>query len=122
MEDDIVSKVECQCCGKMMVPTVIRSRGVWISWGMRLDGHVSGSVCPFCLSDNWDGGKRPQHRSMAQKSAILLTLIVSAKVVYGIFTEFAYMAQITISKDFAMGAQWAIIIGAVLLYRKLRYK
>ncbi len=105
-----------------MVPTVIRSRGIWISWGMRLDGHVSGSVCPFCLSENWDGGQRPQHRSMAQKSAILLGLIFSVIVVYGLFTEFAGMSQITLSKNVSMAAQWAVIIGAVLLYRKFRYK
>ncbi|WP_432780723.1 hypothetical protein QZH44_30160 (plasmid) [Pseudomonas corrugata] len=115
-------KVLCQCCGKMMVPTVVRSRGLWISWGMRLDGHVCDSVCPFCLNENWDGGKRPQHRSMAQKTAILLGLMFAVLVIYGLWTEYAGIAQVAVSKNVSMVGQWAIILGAVLLYRKFRYK
>lgn len=72
-----MSKVECQCCKRMMVPSIIYSRGLWISWMVRLDGHIRGSVCPFCLSESWDGGKHPEHRSIAQKSTVLLGLIVS---------------------------------------------
>lgn len=117
-----MSKVECQCCKRMMVPSIIYSRGLWISWMVRLDGHIRGSVCPFCLSESWDGGKHPEHRSMAQKSAVLLGLIVSVMVVYCLLTEIVDIAQITIPNNVDIVVQWAIIIGGVLLYRKLRYK
>lgn len=105
-----------------MVPSIIYSRGLWIGWMVRLDGHIRGSVCPFCLSENWDGLKRPQHRSMIQKFAVLLGLIVSVMVLYGILTVIADIAQITTPNNVDMVVQWAIIIGGVLLYRKLRYK
>ena len=59
---------------------------------------------------------------MAQKSAVLLGLIVSVMVVYCLLTEIVDIAQITIPNNVDIVVQWAIIIGGVLLYRKLRYK
>lgn len=54
------SKVQCQCCGKMMVPRVIFGRGVLIGYGLRIGGGApESSCCPFCLSEEWDGVKRP---------------------------------------------------------------
>jgi len=49
-------KVLCQCCGKMMVPKVILSRGLysWYGWGFG-GGKPESSCCPFCLSTTWEG-------------------------------------------------------------------
>ncbi|MNF93523.1 hypothetical protein D3C84_762020 [compost metagenome] len=48
-----MSKVECQCCKKMMVPKVITSAPFYIS-GVPLGGReAESSVCPFCLSPRW---------------------------------------------------------------------
>lgn len=47
-------KVKCQCCGKMMVPRVVFSRGWYIGWGVRVGGgRPENNVCPFCLSEDW---------------------------------------------------------------------
>lgn len=47
-------KVKCQCCGKMMVPRVVFSRGWYIGWGVRVGGgRPESNVCPFCLSEDW---------------------------------------------------------------------
>lgn len=52
------SKVLCQCCGKMMVPKTIFSRGFYAGWGWRVGGgRPISSCCPFCLSENWEDGK-----------------------------------------------------------------
>lgn len=55
MADD---KVRCQCCEKMMVPTVIKSRGLYVGWqwgGFLGGGRPVSNCCPFCLSEEWDG-------------------------------------------------------------------
>lgn len=44
------SMVTCHNCGKTMVPRATYSRGFW--------GYSpSSNHCPFCLSENWHGGK-----------------------------------------------------------------
>lgn len=53
MEGNSVSKVECQCCKRMMVPKVITSAPLYVS-GVPLGGGApQSSVCPFCLSPKW---------------------------------------------------------------------
>ena len=52
------SKVKCQCCGKVMTPTVLKSRGVFVGWEYGWwfgGGKPVSSCCPFCLSEEWDG-------------------------------------------------------------------
>ncbi|MFB8831978.1 hypothetical protein ACE0DR_27935 [Azotobacter sp. CWF10] len=67
MRDD---KVQCQCCGKWMVPRPIFSRGIW-SNGWRVGGgRVIGSICPFCLDEDWDGVERV-HRGVLFKTVAL---------------------------------------------------
>lgn len=49
-------KVKCQCCGKMMVPRVVFSRGWYVGWGVRIGGgRPKYNICPFCLSEDWRG-------------------------------------------------------------------
>lgn len=62
-----------------MVPQVERTRGVFVGWqwGWRFGaGHAIDSVCPFCLSPDWDGVKRPQPRSPMFKVGLVLVLVV----------------------------------------------
>ena len=48
-----MSKVECRCCRKMMVPKVITSAPFYVS-GIPIGGGTpESSVCPFCLSPKW---------------------------------------------------------------------
>lgn len=44
------SMVTCYNCGKAMVPRSTYSRGFW-------SYSPSSNHCPFCLSENWHGGK-----------------------------------------------------------------
>lgn len=62
-----------------MVPQVERTRGVFVGWqwGWRFGaGHAIDSVCPFCLSPDWDGVKRPQPRTPMFKVGLVLVLVV----------------------------------------------
>lgn len=48
--------VKCQCCGKLMVPRTIFTRGLYGGWGWWVGrGRPVGSCCPFCLSEDWVG-------------------------------------------------------------------
>ena len=61
-----MSKVECQCCKKMMVPKVITSAPFYIS-GVPVGGHdPQSSVCPFCLSPKW---MLTEHQALAAGKA-----------------------------------------------------
>lgn len=42
------TKVECNCCGKMMVPKVVYGHRFF-----SLAASADHSVCPFCLSPYW---------------------------------------------------------------------
>jgi len=44
------SMVQCQQCNKYMVPRIITQRGIVFDHLQK----VSHSVCPFCLSSNWN--------------------------------------------------------------------
>ncbi|WP_139231988.1 hypothetical protein [Azotobacter beijerinckii] len=71
-------KVQCQCCGKWMVPRPIFSRGIW-SNGWRVGGgRVIGSICPFCLDEDWDGVERV-HRGVLFKT---VALVISVSITY----------------------------------------
>lgn len=48
-----MSKVECQCCKRMMVPQVITSAPFYISGIPIGSREPESSVCPFCLSPKW---------------------------------------------------------------------
>ncbi|ASC99229.1 hypothetical protein [Pseudomonas aeruginosa] len=48
-----MSKVECQCCKRMMVPKVITSAPLYLSGVPLGGGDPESSVCPFCLSPKW---------------------------------------------------------------------
>lgn len=116
--------VQCQCCGKMMVPVVTRSRGVFVGWqwGWWLGGgNPNGNVCPFCLSENWDDSTRPTHRSPRQKFALLGILAIAIGFTYGLFT---FVGKDLLGLDFSAAlksvTEWAFVIIGIMLYRRYR--
>lgn len=75
------SKVQCKCCGKMMVPRVIFGRGMLIGYGMRIGGGApESSCCPFCLSEEWDGVKKPG--TIFKVAAIIASIFTFMFVLY----------------------------------------
>lgn len=61
-----MSKVECQCCRKMMVPKVITSAPFYVSGVPLGGGDPESSVCPFCLSPKW---MLTEHQALAAGKA-----------------------------------------------------
>lgn len=112
--------VKCQCCGKMMVPKTIFSRGFYGGWGWRIGGgRPVSSCCPFCLSENWDDCTRPVEKSVAGKSALLIKAFLIAAAGYGVFHLFGKdILQLKLSGAVDMVAQWAFILIAIALYRR----
>ena len=72
------SKVQCQCCGKMMVPTVLRSRGLFVGWQYGWwfgGGKPVSSCCPFCLSEEWDGKRDIRETMMWRHAGFILSIV-----------------------------------------------
>lgn len=120
------SKVMCQCCGKQMTPQVIESRGIYVGWkwGGRFGaGHVVGSVCPFCLSENWDGVQRPVHRSTVEKMIVLIALMIAGSLTLDMLKHiYAWTGKLAIYESHSTAIQWAVIFILFIAYRKLRLK
>lgn len=123
MRDD---KVQCQCCGKWMVPRPIFSRGIW-SNGWRVGGgRVIGSICPFCLDEDWDGVERV-HRGVLFKTVALAISVflgyvyVFVSVILGhIINDF--FEQQTSVKVYTDWLANILIVGAIYLgYRTYKW-
>ncbi|EMG2118092.1 hypothetical protein ACV344_29785 [Pseudomonas aeruginosa] len=116
----------CHSCGKMMVPQVERSRGLYIGWewGGRFGaGHAIGSICPFCLSADWDGIKRPQPRSPIFKTGLVIALLVLGNVgLEGIESLYRAMGRAETFSSFKPAISLAVIGLLVLLYKRLSKK
>jgi hypothetical protein len=86
-----MSKVECQCCKKMMVPKVITSAPFYIS-GVPVGGRdPESSVCPFCLSPKW---MLTEHQALAagRANAEFYGIMVLAMVNIVAFARFGELA------------------------------
>ena len=86
-----MSKVECQCCKKMMVPKVITSVPFYIS-GVPVGGRdAESSVCPFCLSPKW---MLTEHQALvaSKANAEFYGLMVLALVNIVAFVRFGELA------------------------------
>jgi len=104
MRDD---KVQCQCCGKWMVPRPIFSRGIW-SNGWRVGGgRVIGSICPFCLDEDWDGVERV-HRGVLFKT---VALAISVFLGY-VFVLISVIPVSFLDEQFAMKESKTWLFGA----------
>lgn len=117
------SKTLCQCCGKMMIPQVERSRGVFIGWqwGWRFGaGHAIDSICPFCLSPDWDGVKRPQPRSPMFKVGLVLVLLIIGSLGIDLIQHvYRLLGHAATFADFKSVISLAVIVLLVLLYKSL---
>lgn len=77
-------KVKCQCCGKMMVPRVVFSRGWYIGWGVRVGGgRPKSNCCPFCLSENWREQPSQKGISTIHKALLILFLFLTVRGIVG---------------------------------------
>ncbi|WP_143068519.1 hypothetical protein [Azotobacter beijerinckii] len=69
-------KVQCQCCGKWMVPRPIYGRSFMDALvGWMGTSKVVGNMCPFCLSEDWDGVERV-HRGVLFKTVALVISVI----------------------------------------------
>jgi hypothetical protein len=86
-----MSKVECQCCKKMMVPKVITSAQFYISGIPVGSRDPESSVCPFCLSSKW---MLTEHQALAagKANAEFYGLMVLAMVNIVAFVRFGEVA------------------------------
>ncbi|MCG8910949.1 hypothetical protein [Pseudomonas sp. DP-17] len=120
------STVLCHCCGRHMVPQVVRSRGIYVGWewGGRIGaGHPIDSVCPFCLSSNWDGVKRPVHRSPGQKLLLVLILYIAGQVMNNVVSAIYSLAgKSAIYIEYKGMISAAIVFLLFLAYRKYRFE
>lgn len=120
-----MSDVICQCCGKQMTPQIVMSRGIYLGWGWGRvgGGHVAGSVCPFCLSENWDGVQRPVHRSTAEKVMLLLALLITNTLALDLVEHlYAWAGKLAVYQSYSTPIQWSLILLLFISYRKLRLK
>lgn len=121
-----VGKTLCQCCGKMMAPQVQRTRGVYIGWqwGWRFGaGHAIDSICPFCLSPDWDGIKRPQPRSTKFKLGLFLVLLILGNLGLDVIEKLYHLLGRAGAYTSVKPAISLAVIGLlVLLYKRLSTK
>lgn len=101
-------KVKCQCCGKMMVPRVVFSRGWYIGRGMRIGGgRPERNICPFCLSDHWDRAPRKSKNLILEKICFFAASILVIKLslmASGVINKYFYgvdLSDSAISKSLA---------------------
>ena len=121
-------KVKCQCCGKMMVPRVVFSRGWYIGWGLRVGGgRPESNICPFCLSDRWHEAPREheswheaprEHKSLMFEricfAAVSFAVIFLAFLAANFLNESLYDGKISGSAFLAAGASGLFI--AIIAY------
>lgn len=75
MRDD---KVQCQCCGKWMVPRPIYGRSFMDALvGWMGTSKVVGNMCPFCLSEDWDGVERVHRGVLFKTVALALAVFIT---------------------------------------------
>ncbi|GAA0291877.1 hypothetical protein GCM10009086_55410 [Pseudomonas rhodesiae] len=87
-------KAECQCCKKMMVPRVVMERSIYVD-GVQVGGEKPlKSICPFCLSEEWNGMPRKSGLARLRRDAILGLRAISLEltIIGGIALFFAVMA------------------------------
>ena len=73
-------KVECTCCGHWIVPRVLLGNDRYLG-GTRIgSASVIASICPFCLSEDWDGkdnkARRLKREWVAEFWAMLPLLVI----------------------------------------------
>ena len=116
-------KVQCRCCGKMMVPRVTYSRSFLMGWlwgWLPLVGHPSGNVCPFCLSENWDNPYKPVPRTPGQKIFLLLSLLFFGLIIAEslMLADSHYFGGALLA-DKRTFVEWSVILLVIPVYRRM---
>ncbi|HHL3045282.1 hypothetical protein [Pseudomonas aeruginosa] len=87
-------KAECQCCGKMMVPRVVMERSIYVG-GVQMGGDKPlKSICPFCLSEEWNGKPKKGWLARLRHDVILGLRAISLEmtIIGAVAVFFAVMA------------------------------
>lgn len=104
-------KVECKCCGMMIVPRVITTRGI-VAGLFRVGEGESHSVCPFCLSRDWASGYEKSLLKSLLSSAVGWYLIVAV----GIIAQLYLIKTISgLIGDYPDVVFWLIMVGVFIL-------
>lgn len=117
-------KVQCRCCGMMMVPKSILSRGIPAGWGMYLGGGKPiGSYCPFCLSEGWDGVKIPVEKTPSEKVVLLCKVVFVLLFANGILKAALEMFVPDDPSAFVFtAAEWSLVFIGIAIYQRYKYK
>ena len=113
-EDDSVSKVECQCCKRMMDPKIITSAPLYVSGVPLGGGDPESSVCPFCLSPKW---MLTEHQALAagRANAEFYGIMVLALINIVVFVRFGELTG-----GIALAASIAIVFMRTKVIRAVR--
>lgn len=116
-------KVECQCCGMMMVPKTIFSRGFYGGWGVWLGGgYPLSSYCPFCLSEGWNGVKVPVEKPPAAKLLLLWKIVFAIFFLNGLLAWFLEEIVMLEPSSFIFTlSEWLMLLLGVAAYQKLKF-
>ncbi|AHW72822.1 TPA: hypothetical protein ACL1SD_001188 [Pseudomonas aeruginosa] len=109
-----MSKVECQCCKRMMVPKIITSAPLYVSGVPLGGGDPESSVCPFCLSPKW---MLTEHQALAagRANAEFYGIMVLALINIVVFVRFGELTG-----GIALAASIAIVFMRTKVIRAVR--
>ncbi|SIR01063.1 hypothetical protein [Aquipseudomonas alcaligenes] len=113
------SKVKCQCCGKLMVPTVLRTRGLFVGWKYGWffgGGKPYSSCCPFCLSEEWDG-KRDIRETMLWRHIGFILAVIAFFLIFMLASQANSVVMTHYNFDFGIFGVIASFAGAIGFYK-----
>ncbi|WP_217648073.1 hypothetical protein, partial [Azotobacter beijerinckii] len=115
-------KVQCQCCGKWMVPRPIYGRSFMDALvGWMGTSKVVGNMCPFCLSEDWDGGNHPRHKTVGQKTALLVALFFMGSILEDLIKYIIKVFPELNDTGIVPLLHVGIVVLVIYLYRKHRF-
>ena len=91
-----------------------------MGWGWRIGaGYPVGSVCPFCLSENWNDPLHVIERSPGQKVGLVLFLMFLGNLLYEALAMFdgSYLGGAIVAGRETI-FQWAVLLLMIPLYRR----
>lgn len=117
-------EVKCRCCGMMMVPKSVLSRGIPAGWGMYFGGGKPiASYCPFCLSEGWDGIKVAVEKTPSEKIALLIKIVFILLMVSSLLRVAIEMLNPERDSAFIYTImEWALVIIGIAMYQRHKYK
>lgn len=116
-------KVKCKCCGMMMVPKTIFSRGFYGGWGVWLGGgNPVSTYCPFCLSEGWDGVKLPVERTTGAKFLLAGQIAFTLLIINGLLAwGLTHYLAVDNSSFIYTAIEWMLVILGFAAYQKYKF-